>query len=192
MLCDKQPRYGGAGGGVQGQYAGGKEPLDAPSQESVVRIIISLPMFLKPHLGAKARWRVATMQTQRESVRCSTSVLEEGWGTWSGTASSAPMGRFSTSSTLSVLGGSMWTVPRQRLFTVLMMKLLQKERQPHQEQDWEAMELEEGELSLVTQVLWILLGLQVAFSHWVNILESEERMASVLLLCGHVGGESYL
>ena len=90
------------------------------------------------------------------------------------------MEHFSTSSILSVTGGSMWTVPRQRISTVLMMKLLQKGRQPHQEQDWEAMELEEGELSLVTQVLWILLGLQVEFSHWVNILESEERMDSAL------------
>ena len=144
------------------------------------------------------------MQTQRESVRCSTSVLEEGWGTWSGTASSAPMGHFSTSSILSVTGGSMLTVHRQRISTVLMMKLLQRGRQPHKEQVWEVMELvdkEEGELvdkeeelniregmelhlllGLITLVLWILPGLQGAFSLQGNMEESDERSQFTVLL----------
>jgi hypothetical protein len=45
---------------------------------SLERIILSLAVFLTHPLSALARWREGTMLTQRESVRCSTSVLEEG------------------------------------------------------------------------------------------------------------------
>ena len=83
-----------------------------------------------------------------------------------------------------------------------MMKLLQRGRQPHQGQDWEAMELvdkEEGELvdkeeelniregmklhlllGLVTLVLWILPGLQGAFSLQGNMEGSDEKKANAL------------
>ena len=118
------------------------------------------------------------MLTQRGSVRCFISVEEGGREVLSSTASSVLMGHCSISSILCVTGGLMWTVLRRRIFTVLMMRLLLREKQTQQlEEVMEHLEQEEGEevvreeemedpllQGVATLVLWTWPGLQGVFS----------------------------
>ena len=69
------------------------------------------------------------MLTLRLSVRPSTSVLLMVQEDSPSTASSVPMELCSSSNILSVIGGSMWTVPLPRTSTDSMMNMQQKEKQ---------------------------------------------------------------
>ena len=69
------------------------------------------------------------MLTLKLSARPSTSVLEMAQEDSPSTASSAPMALCSSSSILSVTGGSMWTAPPPRTSGHSMRKMQQKEKQ---------------------------------------------------------------
>ena len=71
---------------------------------------------------------MATTETQRPSVRRSTSVLRMALAVSPNTPSSARTGPFSTSSTSSVTGGSTWTAPLQLTSTPSMRRLLLREK----------------------------------------------------------------
>ena len=69
------------------------------------------------------------MLTLKLSARPSTSVLEMAQEDSPSTASSAPMALCSSSSILSVTGGSMWTAPPPRTSGHSMRNMQQKEKQ---------------------------------------------------------------
>merc|ERR1719483_460150 len=74
-------------------------------------------------------WMVDIMQTLRQSARHFTSALVMAQEAWLSTASSVPMELCSTSNTLSVTGGSMWTVPLLRMIGHSISRLQRKEKQ---------------------------------------------------------------
>ena len=101
MLCDKQPGYGGAGGGAggaQGQYAGEQDPLDAlgesipgePGED--YPILANVP---ETSFGCEGQVEGGYYADPEGECQVFHICAGGGVGTWSGTASSAPMGHFS-------------------------------------------------------------------------------------------------
>ncbi len=77
----------------------------------------SLQRCRRPHFFATARRTAATTRTPRPSAKPSTFAPTTVRAAAPSSASSAPMGPCSSSSTLFATGGSMWTVPWRRAFT---------------------------------------------------------------------------
>ena len=113
----------------------------------------SMPRSRKRGSTARAALRAATMRTRPPSASPSTSAQPTARAVWPSTASSAPMGRCSTRSTLSASTGSMWTAPRQRAFMASMMRLAGRRRQGPPHHRWVVMRLPQ----LLHQLLDLLL-----------------------------------
>merc|ERR1719278_989642 len=85
-------------------------------QEFLVKTTQSMQRFRRHRSPVRVRLTEVIMQTLRVIASLSTSAQAMEMEDSPSSPSSAPMEPFSTSSTLSVTGGSMWTAPLQKTF----------------------------------------------------------------------------
>jgi len=97
-------------------------------QVFLVMITLSLLRYQKPLSSVTVKWMEDIMLTQRLSAKLSIFVPTMGMVVSPSTASSVPMEPFSSSSILSVTGGSMLTALLQSNFIPSMTKLQLKEQ----------------------------------------------------------------
>merc|ERR1719367_512337 len=91
------------------------------------RIILSIQRFLIHLLSVMVKWKEDIMQIQRVNVKYFTFVAVMAMEDLQSTAFFAQMEPFFSRSILSVIGGSMWTVPYQNSYIQSMIKMLLKE-----------------------------------------------------------------
>ena len=101
-----------------------------PCRAFPARIIPSTPKFPRQVSPVMAKSMAATTVIPRRSAKCSTFAPTTGRGASADTLSCAPTAPSSTKNTSFVIGGSILTAPRPRLFTASTRRLRRNARLP--------------------------------------------------------------